>query len=457
MNNFYKVQLLPCEVERNDKSPIIIISRNLMEQTNTTELQKVALRSGKCLIDCNIDVHSASQEAQTIYCSKVLYEKLFLPESPINIYLKVNSEDAIWEFGPYIGIVTDQIKNNHFGTIDKFIYELQRYAREKSSFLYVFHYQNYHNDYVDGYWYNGASSGWYPHKLPVPHVIHNRIHSRITERSSATSLFFKQLEKVNIPYFNERFLNKWEVFELLCEYDYLLPYLPHTKLLNGRATIEEMLKDYETVFIKPVHGSQGKNIFKINQLEAGFNLDYTTFSGEIERYYPTIMQLYDVIRPKFKEQRYIIQQGLKLLSWQDRPLDFRLLCHQKYENEWVISSQVARVSSKNEFVSNISRGGELFTINHVLFEHFEQKTAIHLKKLLAEIAIEVAFAIHQHTDGIYGELGIDLALDEDGKPWIIEVNTKPSKNHDLGLKTLQVRPSAKAIINFCHNLTAWNF
>lgn len=455
MTNYLKIQLLPFENNEDDeRTPLIIISTDLMKQTYTNNPQKITLKSGQNTIDCFFKL-SSTESKQCIYCSKVIFEKLFLPESPTDLYVKINLNDHIWEFGPFIGIVTDQIKNKHFGTIDTFIKELHSYAKQKNFFLYVFNYPNFHKDYVDGHWFKVADSSWETLKLPTPHVIHNRIHSRLNEKSNEAQLFFKQLEAANIPCFNERFLNKWEIYKILSSHDHLLPYIPETKLLNGRASIEEMANIHDALFLKPVQGSQGKNIFRIKEAEEGFSLDYTTFSGEVAKQYPSIQTLYSVIRPQLKKQRYIIQQGLKLLTYDERPLDFRLLCHRKNENLWVVTSSLARVSSKTEFVSNIARGGEIFKVNTILMNHFEKKLANQIRQLLYEIAIEIATSIHQNAIGVYGELGIDLAIDENGKPWIIEVNTKPSKNHDPEQISSKIRPSAKAVIDYCHRLTNW--
>ena len=56
------------------------------------------------------------------------------------------------------------------------------------------------------------------------------------------------------------------------------------------------------------------------------------------------------------------------------------------------------------------------------------------------------------AEGLYGELGIDLAIDVHDQPWIIEVNTKPSKQTDMTSAPQTVRPSAKAIIEYCLTL-----
>ena len=455
MKNTFKVQILPLDKLEAESSTTIIISSDLSKQTNTSHGQKITLIAGNRVVDSIIHVSSA-KEKFTIHCATAILEELFLPADSFPIFINIHSNKNIWELGPFVGIVTDRIQNSQFGTIHAFLEELQAYGSEQHIFVYVFHFENLYHDYVNGYLYSSAQKKWKEAKLPLPHVVHNRIHSRLVERSEKAKQFFEKLTQAKIPYFNERFLNKWYVYEVLSNHEHLLPYLPDTKLLNGRRTFEEMVNKHNLLFLKPVHGSQGKNIFKVEPKEASFLLDYSTFSGEIEKEFPTIQLLYEAIQPRLQKQRYIIQQGIQLLAYEEeRPLDFRLLCHRISETEWGVTSTIARVSSKNEFVSNLSRGGELFKIDKALVDHFDKKTIVQIGQLLKEIAIEAALIIDNCADGIYGEFGIDLALDKDGKPWIIEINTKPSKNQDPEGFNPKVRPSAKAILNYCHNLSGW--
>lgn len=455
MKNMFKVQILPLDQTDAESSTIIIISSDLSKQTNTSHGQKITLIAGNRVVDCIIHV-SSSKEKSTIHCAAGILEELFLPMDSFTIFVNIHSNKNIWELGPFIGIVTDRIQNNQFGTIHSFLEELQAYGYEQHILVYVFHYESLHHDYVNGYIYSSTQKNWKEGKLPLPHVVHNRIHSRLVERSEKAKQFFEKLNQAKIPYFNERFLNKWHVYEVLSKHEHLLPYLPDTKLLNGRRTLEEMIYNHNLLFLKPVHGSQGRNIFKVEPKEECFLLDYSTFSGEIEKEFPTIQLLYEAIQPRLQKQRYIIQQGITLLAYEeDRPLDFRLLCHRISETEWGVTSTVARVSSKHEFVSNLSRGGELLKIDKALIDHFDKKTIIQIGQLLKEIAIESALIIDNGAEGIYGEFGIDLAIDKDGKPWIIEINTKPSKNQDPEGFNPKVRPSAKAILNYCHRLSGW--
>jgi len=73
--------------------------------------------------------------------------------------------------------------------------------------------------------------------------------------------------------------------------------------------------------------------------------------------------------------------------------------------------------------------------------------ALEVLALMKELSIETASIISQLSPGITGELGIDIGVDLDGKLWLIEVNSKPSKSFEDG--QVKIRPSAKAIIQYC--------
>ncbi|WLR42805.1 YheC/YheD family protein [Bacillus carboniphilus] len=130
-------------------------------------------------------------------------------------------------------------------------------------------------------------------------------------------------------------------------------------------------------------------------------------------------------------------------------MDFRILCHQRQLHKWTITSSIARVSAENQIVSNLAQGGQLYKTSTLLNTLFDEKKAYHIRKLLHEVASEIVYAISQNAEGIYAELGVDLAIDEDGKPWVIEVNTKPSKLTEMANHQSRIRPSAKAIIDTC--------
>jgi glutathione synthase/RimK-type ligase-like ATP-grasp enzyme len=359
--------------------------------------------------------------------------------------------------GPVVGLLTEIKKTDmavRFGTIHEFCKELATFCKANGIFFYIFSLSTYSKDHLTGYIFQ--QNEWNEAVVPYPDVVHNRIHSRKLERSKSFLQVTTELIENNVPYFNDRFLNKWEVHQILSASEHLLPYLPKSHLFETKSDLVNMLVDTKDLIVKPINGSQGKRIFRIIEKEDGtYLLDYTTFSGEIKKEYDTFQQLFSTLYPKLKREGFLLQETIKLQNYKNRTLDFRFLCHKKDFQQWKVSSAVARVSADNQFVANLARGGELYQLKDVINEIYGESDGLHLRKLLAELSLEIVNVICLHAGGEFGEFGIDLALDQDGHPWIIEVNTKPSKSEDVQNKA-KIRPSARAVLHYCLFLSHFN-
>ncbi|WP_449539287.1 YheC/YheD family endospore coat-associated protein [Ferdinandcohnia sp. Marseille-Q9671] len=396
----------------------------------------------------NVEIVSINESEPVLLISDTLLNELHLPSQSFSINLFKQAKNTL-ELGPVVGLLTEITEKDNqvsFGSIQDFCNELSLFANQIGVLFYVFSLPIFQkqNGYVnlDGTWVKSI--------VPYPHVVHNRIHSRKREQSPVFIRFTHELQQKNVPYFNDHFLNKWEVHEILHENEHLHSYLPDTMLLTSKEILFEMLEKYECVFVKPVHGSQGRNIFRIHKTNQGtYYLDYTTFSGEIETVHQSFSSLFQSLYSRLKQQTFIVQQCMSLLLLNEKPLDFRILCQKQDSEKWRLTSAVARVSSKDQFVSNLARGGEIQRVHDVLVENFDVKQIPHIKRLLKDLALEVASIIDCTADGIFAELGIDLALDSSGIPTIIEVNTKPSKNLEQDKLSSKIRPSAKAILQHC--------
>jgi glutathione synthase/RimK-type ligase-like ATP-grasp enzyme len=434
--------------DSNQDKNIIQISETIFIKWNLVSSKEYLLQCGDQ--SCYVSFLPYPDKKKSLLVTDFLMKELYLPQHDISLNLYFHQDNEVFSLGLFIGLLTE-IKETEdgpsFGSVHDFCNELAIYCDRNSTLFYVFSLRHTKFNYYQGYIWNG--SDWELKKVPLPHVVHNRIHSRKREKSASYQKLYTQLKEYNIPFFNDHFLNKWESHKNLLMHEHLLPYLPETDLLLNKQILEEFLERHTNIFIKPVHGSQGKKIIRIEKKDGEYILDYTTFSGEIEKVFSTPYELFVSLRPRLLKQSFIIQQGIPLLQYKDRILDFRFLCHLNDMNQWKVTSSVARVSSKHEFVSNVARGGEIYRVNKILTKLFDQQTALHVSKMLYELAIEVASAIGQSEEGLFGELGIDLAIDNSAKPWIIEINTKPSKNMDSNTSNLTVRPSAKAVIHYC--------
>jgi len=349
-------------------------------------------------------------------------------------------------------ILTDLIRPSApspFGTITDFCKELAKLCDENDVVFYVSTLKDFQTDQFSGYKF--VNDRIEKLNVPPPTVIHNRIHLRKNEATKEFQNITSHCKQIDIPLFNERFLNKIEVFQSFIDSPYLKPYIPYTEKYIDDSQIEKFLTLYETIFIKPIHGSQGRGIIKIRTIKNYYYLEEEDGYSKKEKEFTSLKNLLRYLKPLLYKKTYIIQQGIPLLLSNNRPLDFRFLCHKNPQNKWEVTSSVARISHQQHFVSNISKGGEIEKVTILLQSFLSKKEAYHLKKLLSELAIECCQWIDSTFDGLFVEFGVDLALDQHFNPWVIEMNSKPSKDLGEHFQSNKIRPSTKAIFSFAQS------
>jgi glutathione synthase/RimK-type ligase-like ATP-grasp enzyme len=118
---------------------------------------------------------------------------------------------------------------------------------------------------------------------------------------------------------------------------------------------------------------------------------------------------------------------------------------------------VARTAGSQQFVSNLARGGSLSTVSVAVAKCNMSTSVSRLDsaKRLRLAALQIAQGIDTHIPAHFGELGIDLALDTGGKVWLLEVNSKPSKNDNTPLNEGKIRPSVRMMIQYARHVSGF--
>lgn len=432
----------------NKNDSLIQMSIQLAQELQLEIDRVLKISVGKKSI--HLQIQTVEMVNDEIYIPENRLKELCLPIQKYKFRASFRTESQTLFLGPVIGLLTDfhinEKEEPHFRSVHTFCGELHQEVSEKSGFFYVFAYNEFSSQ---GYYFENGS--WIPSELPIPDVIYNRIHSRRLEQTKQFKNFRKKLNQLNIPIFNDRFLSKWEVYEQLNQEVYPRSFIPETRIYSEES-LHEFAEKYETIFIKPVHGSQGRNIFKLLKADDNQYTYQTSFRTNTKQVLNkfSIEEIYQQIQPVINNKLYIIQQGIPLVTFENCAMDFRVLCHKNQFNLWEVTSIVARISAEEEFVSNIARGGKTLKPLNALSTCMNKRKSLEVLTRMKELSIETASIISKHSPGITGELGIDIGVEQDGKLWLIEVNSKPSKNFegDLG----KIRPSAKAIIQFCTTL-----
>lgn len=358
--------------------------------------------------------------------------------------------------GPLIGVlmprVSTKAKDRPFGDMTDFCLELTAAAKKQGAFVYFFPPSGIeeNRDTLQGWAYEG---GWRQKSFPLPDVIHNRLTSRKLENLPEVQQLFKKAKQRGAHVFNEKYVDKTEVFAALKPRADLAKYLPESHPYNGFETLRTMAGKYSTVFLKPAKGSLGKGIIRISKTSSGnYVCLFSEQRGTRKASYATLAKVYAAVSHRIKRQKYQIQQGIRVIKAGGRPADFRALVQKDVSGKWAVTSIVGRIAGANQIVTNLAKGGTIAPASEAIAR---SNLLNGKKKALAELrraALAIAEGIESTIQAHFGELGIDLALDQSGRIWLIEVNSKPSKN-DNTLTEGKIRPSVKKLVEYARYLS----
>ncbi|SFI69124.1 YheC/YheD family protein [Thermoflavimicrobium dichotomicum] len=233
---------------------------------------------------------------------------------------------------------------------------------------------------------------------------------------------------------------------VLLKHGQVRAYLPETKWFN-RETLFYMLEKYASVYIKPDKGGGGAGIIRVRKWNEKSYECCSPYGCSIV----ASSQLFKWIEQRFlPKKRYIVQQGISLATVHGRPFDLRIFL-QKPENEWKVTGIVAKIAAPGKIVTNYCKGGTPCNAVQALLSITKNnygKTKGHLKEI-SFLSKRVAKILNNKFIGLK-ELGIDAGIDQQGKLWIFEVNTRPqfkmfSKLPDLGMYRQIIKNHRKII------------
>ena len=169
----------------------------------------------------------------------------------------------------------------------------------------------------------------------------------------------------------------------------------------------------------------GRGILKVWQTRGKIAVQKTT---DRPRLYATLPEACRYIDAQRQGKAYIVQQGLDLATVGGRPFDIRVMMQrEKPGGKWQYSGSVAKIAGKGSVVTNVALSrGTVMEVQAALRQAFrwsEPKINSYIQQM---VKLSFQAACHFDTYQKYRELGFDIAIDRNGRIWLIEENTGPS-------------------------------
>jgi hypothetical protein len=382
----------------------------------TTELNYVQF--GRKVLPCHI-IPSDGTEFQI---NVDVWKELGLPDQT---YFRFIQEGSTLRLLPLIGLFTPHFKRGAkepLGMETAIQRKWLKMTQDMGGVAFLFDGKNMNQEEgtLEGWVFSDGK--WSQMELPLPDVVYDRTPNRYVERLPHAirikALFEKDYE---IPWFNNGFFDKWVTHKLLEEDNTVKAYLPETQVYN-KHQLFNMLERYDFLYLKPRNKSKGVGVVSIQADEGGYLIKSYHQQQLITRHARTITDVWKAVHDLVEEpNKYIIQEGVRLFRYQDHPVDFRVHTNKDCNGHWQLSAIAGKRAGAEQLTTHLAYGGTVIPLTK-LFNHEQQIEQLeHFKA----VAIHLSEALSRKIGGAIGELGFDLGMDQRGRIWMFEVNSKP--------------------------------
>ncbi|MBP1761027.1 MAG: hypothetical protein H6Q64_569 [Firmicutes bacterium] len=399
----------------------LLVSQDMMNKLDLTDKQAITLQFGQSRFTMHVAA-DALLSSENLKINPAIIAKTGIQS---NMPYAIINHKHIIRIGPYIGIAANlkPDRSKPFGMQSFFIRQLIEQAQSMGAVCFAFSMKDLDLIKAQVRGFTCHNNVWVKGLYPLPDVIYPRCNSEFNRYSVRQSL-----QKMGVRYFNPPGIGKWGTYKTLIQNSRLVKYLPDTRLINSFSDLNEMLNKYHHVYMKPITGSQGKNIIKVSQSvrPKSYEYQYHINQRQISEKAGSLQELERKLRSFMGTKRYLVQQQINLLRKDGCIMDLRVMTQKNRNGNWMVTGDAFRIGKSGSITSNISGGGSVGDVQTLLNHYFDKTQVREIMNDIDFLALETARTLETRL-GPTGELGIDIGVDQHGKIWLIEANLKPAR------------------------------
>lgn len=386
------------------------IALKLMHKKNIC----VSFGCAKHYADLKID--DSVSEDSLVLSKKLLFE-LHLPEYP-EYEIKANGNELV--IGPYIGLlITKDDRNITSSTLNKMLVYVKRYSELHGAVIvFALDKIDAENLLIEGYCYNPKLNFFQKGVFPYPGAFYRKV---------GLSALWKNhfLSCMGDKFFNNHYFNKWEMYKWMSEEEDMSTDIPYTLPYSSESDVFDMLERFDEIYIKPVSGLGGRGIAKISTDGDTLTVRHRENGQNRTESLEDRDRAKEYIHELFCDGRYLIQQGIKLIKYNEGVIDFRCIMQKDGQGQWKCSAIIGRCGEKNSIVSNISSGGRAFNAYYLIKKAavFPETDTGEIVESIESFALKVCEKLDEYGFN-FGTLGLDVGVDAELNLWLIEINNR---------------------------------
>ncbi|MHB8125021.1 MAG: YheC/YheD family endospore coat-associated protein [Desulfitobacteriaceae bacterium] len=304
------------------------------------------------------------------------------------------------------------------------------------------------NQKINGTYYDQNSGKWEKRFYPFPDVLYDRGGGTTQKQRAVSTYIRKQFEQIsNLRKINSRYyFDKFHVYKELMKYKEMEPYLPQTVLYRGILDLFNMLKRTSSLYIKDCYGNNGRGVVRVVQRNNG-TYEFSYFRNKvINLQLQTFDELVKQITRFFANKKNLLQEAIDVIEIDHRNVDLRATVQKNGSGQLGVMAYPVRIGKEKCPITSTKSGSTVYRFED-FFQAYFNFTKDQVDELLQRIntMLYISFQCLEEIYGNFGELGIDFAIDKQGKIWFIECNAKPGK--DALYKSYDQETIRKAFLN----------
>lgn len=277
--------------------------------------------------------------------------------------------------------------------------------------------------------YDPLQKKWYRKWRDFPNMIYDRCRIQKSERFQQLLQFRKTYN--HLLFLNRPLRNKWTIHEVLSRRADLKKHLPETRMYKSLSDVKTMLQSKPILYLKPVNGTGGRGILRIEKLK-GSSQQYYIQGRNQQRKIITPQKVHSarlgsILQTWNMKDRYLVQEGIPVELPDGRVHDYRMLVQKNKDGTWGLTGIAGRIGAIRSVTSNLHGGGKAVSIDTLLAQWIpNDKKRLVVKQQAETLGLETA-AYLEETYGALCELALDLAINKNGDVYLLEVNPKPAR------------------------------
>lgn len=344
------------------------------------------------------------------------------------------------QIAPLIGILTSGRGESFKGNRENF-QEISKTGQKLGALVFVFTPDgiDWETHKIRGYLYNERKEFWQEFATPFPHVIYNRIPTRTVEQKEYMQETLERISQLeNVTLYNRQFFDKESLFITLQAIEEAAPFLPDTYKLDTSERLKLFAKKHAVLYLKPVRGKAGEGIMRLEKRDGIWILRRVHQQKSLCTSFDNLDQLWTYLNPIIQQKPYIIQQGITLATYNNRPFDVRVLTQKNGNGHWGITGVGIRQAGVRSITTHVPRGGTILCPAKIFPEIFGEEQALFIRQSISEAVLTIAKALQQNMIDL-AEMSMDLGVTAEGHIWFFEANSKPEKFDEPDIRRASLR------------------